>query len=74
MAIKQELDVLLNKKMDRKDFLKHVGIAVVAVTGISALTRALVTSGAPRASQQQLSATRNDGYGGSAYGGSAKVS
>ena len=69
MAIRHDLSALLDKKMDRKDFLKHVGVAVVAVTGVAAIAKTLAQS-----QQQSLTktsaATRSSGYGGSAYGGS----
>lgn len=53
---------LLQKEMDRKDFLKHIGIGVIALTGLSAVLRTLVQH--PTASN----ASQSD-YGGSAYGG-----
>ncbi len=66
MAIKQELNTLLSKKMDRKDFLKVVGVGVVAATGIGSLIRAIN----PSASQTRVgSAPSSQGYGSSAYGG-----
>lgn len=62
MGIKTELDALLNRKMDRKDFLRNVGIGLVAITGLTALLRTL----APVQQQQRQSTV---GYGSSAYGG-----
>lgn len=63
--IKVNLAQLLDKEMDRKDFLKHVGIGIIALTGASAVLKTLV--------QQPTShGVRQAGYGGSAYGGSAK--
>lgn len=67
MAVKEELNVLLNKKMDRKDFLKHVAIGVVALTGITAITRAFIPTNQPKVGKQ--STPTNNGYGASAYGG-----
>lgn len=64
MAIKTEIDALLGQKMDRKDFLRNVGIGLVAVTGLTTILRTL----APAQRSQQATM----GYGGSAYGG-AKV-
>ncbi len=66
MAVKQELNTLLNKKMDRKDFLKVVGVAVVAATGVGTLLRTVN----PRTNAKNVSATPQ-GYGSSAYGGGA---
>lgn len=56
-------NTLLQKEMDRKDFLKHIGIGVIALTGLSAVLKTLI---------QQPTATNSvsqAGYGGSAYGG-----
>lgn len=63
--LKQGIAKLLETEMDRKDFLKNVGIAAVALTGASAVVKAL--------SQQSVKpVARSAGYGGSAYGGSLK--
>ena len=63
--MKQELSTLLNKKMDRKDFLKHVAIVIIAVTGFGALIKTL----APAPTTKQAPAVSHNGYGGSVYGG-----
>ena len=39
--MKKDLQVLLEKQVDRKDFLKHVAFGVVALTGVTALTKSL---------------------------------
>ncbi len=62
MAMKQEISTLLAKKMDRKDFLRHVGIAVVAATGFGAVMKSLNSGGSSK--------SQHVGYGDSAYGGS----
>lgn len=41
MSIKEQINAILNKKMDRKDFLKHVAVGVVAVMGFGAILRAI---------------------------------
>ncbi len=41
MALKPQMTSLLEKKMDRAGFLKHVGIGVLAVTGVTGVLRAL---------------------------------
>lgn len=61
MAVKDQVQVLLSKKMDRQDFIKHVAIGLVAMTGASAMLRALTIK------QKQPSV--DGGYGASAYGG-----
>ena len=60
MAIKEQVQVLLNKKMDRREFVKQVAIGLVAMTGASSALKTL-------APKQDSSATL--GYGASAYGG-----
>lgn len=66
MAIKRQLNLLLNKQMDRQDFLKHVAIGVVALTGAGAALRLLAPDAKP------VARTSSTGYGGSAYGGERK--
>lgn len=63
--MKNDLNSLLAKEMDRKEFLKHVGIGLVALTGASALLNALNGVSAPR--------RRTAGYGSSAYGGGSST-
>lgn len=58
--MKKDLQVLLEKQVDRKDFLKHIGFGVVALTGVTALTKSLSGFG----TRQQTS-----GFGAGAYGG-----
>ncbi|MCA9327776.1 hypothetical protein KDA14_04580 [Candidatus Saccharibacteria bacterium] len=62
MAIKEQVNVLLNKKMDRQEFVKHVAIGLVAMTGASSVLRSLTP--------KHKSAGSAYGYGASAYGGS----
>ena len=57
--MKKDLQQLLDKQVDRKDFLKHVGFGLVALTGVTALTKSLNGFGA----KQQTS-----GFGAGAYG------
>ncbi|RYF29543.1 MAG: hypothetical protein EOO17_00990 [Chloroflexi bacterium] len=64
--MKQELNSLLAKKMDRKDFLKHIGIAIVAITGVSAIVKTLAP--AP-AGHTNIARSNASGYGSSVYGG-----
>jgi hypothetical protein len=61
MAINTNLKMILNKKMDRKDFIKHLGLAVVAVSGFDSLIRAF--------ENEQKQSSIIAGYGASAYGG-----
>ena len=64
MAIKTQVDALLSKKMDRENFIKHVAIGMVALSGVGAALRLL----APQQKQSRPSSA-DSSYGGSAYGG-----
>ncbi|OGL22324.1 hypothetical protein A2707_03285 [Candidatus Saccharibacteria bacterium RIFCSPHIGHO2_01_FULL_45_15] len=67
---KNELNTLLTKKMDRKDFLKHVGVGVVAAVGLSSILKAVSSTGAPATSNSSANTNSSSlGYGSSAYGG-----
>lgn len=65
MAITKDIGTLLAKRMDRKDFLKHVGIAVIAATGVGAALKALAGDNDKPAEV---------GYGDLPYGGFKKQS
>lgn len=56
---------LLNKQMDRREFLLHIGALLLAVFGISALLRTL-SDPDPFKKKDRL------GYGSSGYGGKEK--
>lgn len=58
--MQQDLEELLQKRMDRKDFIKHLAVGFAALTGVSAILKTL--SGL--SSQRQANT-----YGSSAYGG-----
>jgi Trp operon repressor len=57
MATPSIVEEILQKRMDRKDFLKHIGMGVAALTGVAAVVKAF--------KPQQ----RENGYGSAAYGG-----
>lgn len=59
--IKSQLHTLLDKKMDRQDFLKHVAVGLVAISGVGAVLRLFSVEKKPAAGELS--------YGGSAYGG-----
>lgn len=63
MDIKKQLASILDKQMDRKDFLRHVAIGTVALVGGGVLLRLGSTNVRPPVSP------RPDGYGAAAYGG-----
>lgn len=60
--MQSDFNGLLQKKMDRLTFLKHVGVGFVALTGVGSVVKALGGFGTSSSSQ-------TSGYGGSAYGG-----
>lgn len=62
--MKPDVNSLLQKKMDRKDFLKHVGIGFVVLTGAMTVIKTLNSFG---------SHPQNQGYGSAAYGGTKKI-
>lgn len=64
MNVKGDFQNLLSKEMDRRDFLKHVGVGFVALTGVATLVKTMGGFSAGK---------RVGGYGGSAYGGSQSL-
>lgn len=63
--MQQEINNFLNKKMTRKEFLRHVGLLLMSVFGIGGVLKYL--------SQDNLKqATPVSGYGRSAYGGNKR--
>lgn len=66
--MKNDVEKLLQKEMDRKGFLKHVAIGFATIAGITAIAKTLNT-------MTNNGKTQSLGYGSSAYGGdSNKVS
>ena len=70
--IKQQFDSLLQKEMDRKDFLKYSGGVILAAVGVTGMVRLLLgQSSIPLPAQPQPNTSMKPsgvGYGGSAYG------
>lgn len=60
--MKKDLQELLDKQVDRKDFLKHLGFGIVALTGVTALTKSLNGFGVKH---------QTSGFGAGSYGGNA---
>jgi len=61
MNIQNDMQSLLQKEMDRKDFLKHVGIGFAAIMGITTVLKTV----------SNLSGNKQHevGYSSGAYGG-----
>ena len=62
--MKKDLQQLLEKQVDRKDFLKHVAFGVVALTGVTALTKSLNGFGTKH---------QTSGFGAGSYGGNGNT-
>ena len=58
MVIKDQLKALTQKEMDRKDFLKHIGLMLAIFVGLGSLTKMIKPNVAAKT-----------GYGSSTYGG-----
>lgn len=69
--IKQNIAQILESEMDRKDFLKTMGVAVAAFTGVTAAIKTISSHPALVSGvTQQKASTEKAGYGMLAYGGS----
>lgn len=66
--LKQNFANLLESEMDRKDFLKALGVAMVAFTGAAAALKT-ITSNPNLVSGSQSKFVGAYGYGASVYGG-----
>jgi len=63
--LKIDTTALLHKEMDRKDFVKNVGIGILALSGVAAALKAVNLAPAGKKSSA--------GYGASSYGGAKKA-
>lgn len=62
----KQLNEILQKRMDRKDFLKHVGMGVAIITGTAGIVKLL---GSDKSASVSRTAQVSAGYGASVYGG-----
>lgn len=60
----KKVEDILNKKMDRKDFLRHIGIGALLLGGAGAALKAVEALDTKK-QQKKVS----QGYGSMAYGG-----
>lgn len=58
---------ILQKEMDRKEFLQHVGIAFLAMTGVSGMLKSVANHNVGTTTQKAQA-----GYGAMPYGGAKK--
>jgi len=61
--MQNDVQNLLQKEMDRKDFLKHVGIGFAAILGFTTILKTLSTLSTSGQKKQTV------GYSSGAYGG-----
>ena len=66
MTIKTQVSKLLDMQMDRREFLKYIGVGILAITGVNAALRYV-------APKQQASHNTGLVYGGSTYGGIVEI-
>ncbi|HET6746832.1 MAG TPA: hypothetical protein VFH06_01865 [Candidatus Saccharimonadales bacterium] len=64
MNIQNDMQKLLQKEMDRKDFIKHVGIGFAAILGITTILKTISTMSGSQG--------KTVGYSSGVYGGSGK--
>lgn len=69
MTIKERVDTILNRPMDRKQFLTQVGLLLLAAVGITSLLNTLESKQGKRASVQG----EGPSYGASVYAGKRSV-
>ncbi len=72
--IHSTLQDIMDKDMDRKDFLKHVGVGFAAIVGVTTAIKTMTqfstqTQFGSTQTAQRGASTSSYGYGASAYGG-----
>lgn len=67
----KQFDEIFQKRMDRKDFLKHVAMGVAVITGTAGVVKLLKPQAQVSSDAQKQPVAM--GYGASAYGGSQAV-
>lgn len=66
--IKEQLDTLLHKEMDRKNFLQYSGGILLAALGVTGLLRILLTTDKDQLKTVGTTPKATSGYGASRYG------
>lgn len=68
--MRKQIDELLAKKMDRKEFLKHLGVGTLALFGFGAALKLLgITNGGVQPTTSSAGKGESLAYGASVYGG-----
>lgn len=65
-SLKSASQELMSKQMTRKQFLAHVGVGLLALTGIGSAVASMTGSG--KNTRRSNTRTVKSGYGGTAYG------
>ncbi len=65
--MKQHVQAILEKPMNRKEFLGYIGAALLAVVGVSGMIKALLHHDGGSSNRSVA-----EGYGAAAYGGTEK--
>lgn len=63
----ENLKDLLQKPMDRKDFIKHVGVGLIALTGVTTFVSSL--TGRANVGRLLSEQSEDSAYGATVYGG-----
>jgi predicted tellurium resistance membrane protein TerC len=66
VPIKDQIDTLLQEKMDRKDFLKYAGTVILGIIGVTGLVRMVL--GNRGVITIDDTRPKGSGYGNSSYG------
>lgn len=66
--LRNEIDQLLQRPMERKEFLAYLGALLLMLLGISGLIRALLQAGESKQLTNRYE-VQTVGYGSSSYGG-----
>lgn len=67
-SIKDLSQKLLTKEMTRKQFLGHIAVGILTITGISAALNTMSGGTSKKSVGKSKSNGESGGYGGSAYG------
>ena len=63
-----EIEAVFDKKVSRKAFLQHVGIAALGVLGVQSLLSSVLHTNGPKKKTANLKSDKGGGYGNSPYG------
>lgn len=67
-SVTNEIEAVLDKKVSRKGFLQHVGVAALGVLGVQSLLSSVLHSSGQKKKPTSLQSDQGGGYGNSRYG------